>query len=250
MKNADTLPACTFSTPLSNHLQGNRKGGFVLHRDLYFLLVITFNLANLTCVCKQRCHIAGNFIPTKHALIGYFVVTWHLTRKLFKIMKSLSRQHCKIYDVRGSAHSVLPANVDRPPPLKYSEVEWMSSFKISSCVTNHLKTGPLESFVSFVSLGTSYWMAGVEKSISYMLDGNNIHQVSCLPKSYPWTKKMKELTLPRNQDFTARFLLNVALKSLNEHLFSPLKRQNIHLSVTKFIDCTHKQKLNYTDWLV
>lgn len=36
---------------------------------------------------------------------------------------------------------------------------------------------------------------------------------------------MKELTLPRNQDFAARFLLTVALKSLDEHLFSPLKRQ-------------------------
>ena len=68
-----------------------------------------------------------------HALIGYFLITWHLTRKLFETMKSLSGQRCKIHDVRGSVHCYL----NRRPPLQYSEVEWISSFKICSYVTNH-----------------------------------------------------------------------------------------------------------------
>ena len=48
-------------------------------------------------------------------------------------MKSLSGQRCKIHDVRGSVHCYL----NRRPPLQYSEVELISSFKICSYVTNY-----------------------------------------------------------------------------------------------------------------
>ena len=81
------------------------------------------------------CYIAGNFFPITHALIGYFMVRWHLIVKLFP-PKSLSGQHSKKSMMSGVNSALLPANVDRRPPLQRGLMN--SSFRVSSYITNHL----------------------------------------------------------------------------------------------------------------
>ena len=60
---------------------------------------------------------SGKFFPTARGLIGYFEVTWHLTMKLFpaKISERATLQKSMTSE-RNSA--LLPANVDRRPPLQ------------------------------------------------------------------------------------------------------------------------------------
>ena len=87
----------------------------------------------------KHCHIAGNFSPTSPTHIGYFEVTWHLTMKPFpaKISERTTLQN--LWRLRVTAHCYSRMLTD---DRRLSEVSWISSLKISSYVTNHLKTGP------------------------------------------------------------------------------------------------------------
>ena len=68
---------------------------------------------------KSYCYKAGNFFPTRHAPIGYFKVTWHLTMKLFpaKIFEQATLQNlwCQLVTV----HCYLRILTDE---CRYSEV--------------------------------------------------------------------------------------------------------------------------------
>ena len=67
---------------------------------------------------NQCCYIAGiwNFFP--NSARSHWLLRGHMTsdNETVSRQKSLSGQHCKIYDVRGQQCTV-PANVDRRPPL-------------------------------------------------------------------------------------------------------------------------------------
>ena len=84
------------------------------------------------------CYIAEFFSPTARALIGYFEVTWHLTIKLFPA-KSLRAGNSAKSMTSESNSALLPANVDRRPPLLFA----ICTFSFFLCyITSHLMTGP------------------------------------------------------------------------------------------------------------
>ena len=61
---------------------------------------------------KSFCYIAGVFPATARPFIGWIMVTWHLTMKLFPA-KCHERQHCENYDVKRETVHCYPRNVDR-----------------------------------------------------------------------------------------------------------------------------------------
>ena len=85
------------------------------------------------------CYIAAQFFPTARAFIRYFEVMWYLTMKLFpaKITERENLQNLWRQRVRVHCYPRMLTN-DR----RYSEVSWILSLKISSYVTNDLKTDP------------------------------------------------------------------------------------------------------------
>ena len=70
---------------------------------------------------KVRCYIAGIFFPTAHALIGYSVLG-HMTSYDETVShKNLSAGNIAKSMTSEGNSALLPANVDRRPPLQ-SEV--------------------------------------------------------------------------------------------------------------------------------
>ena len=71
---------------------------------------------------NKSCYMAGNVFPEACTLTGYFKVTWRLTMKLSP--DKISKQGSMTDDHH------------------YSDVKWISTFKISSCTANYVKTSP------------------------------------------------------------------------------------------------------------
>jgi len=67
-------------------------------------------------IAKLDCYIAGEFLPTARALIGYFQVSWNLTMKLFTA--KLSERATLQNPWRHRVTALFSANVDRRPPLQ------------------------------------------------------------------------------------------------------------------------------------
>ena len=92
-------------------------------------------LQNLCEHWLKRFYIAGNFFTTARALIGYLEVTWHLTMKLFPNKISERTRLQNLWRQRVTVHSYARMLLS----CCYSEVKWISSFKIASCIRNCLK---------------------------------------------------------------------------------------------------------------
>ena len=93
---------------------------------------------------KEFCYIAGVFPATANPLIGYFMVTWHPTMKLFPAKCHERATLRKLWRETGKS-SLLPAKCW---PLLHviagiSERFSNFAFALFCYITNHLMTGPL-----------------------------------------------------------------------------------------------------------
>ena len=125
-------------------------------------------------IFNTYCYIAGHFLPTARALIGYFEVTWHLTMKLFpakiseeETLQILWRQRVQCTVIRECW-----------PLARFIFTNlYTKKFFFVVYITNHLKTGPsgnswfcwINSFPRDQSLSVykSKWHWSTRKTIEY-----------------------------------------------------------------------------------
>ena len=85
------------------------------------------------------CYIAGNFFPTARS---HWLLRGHMSSK----NETVSRQNLWAGNIAKNLwrHTVTEHCYSRmlTDHRRYSEVYWISSFKIFSYITNHLKSGP------------------------------------------------------------------------------------------------------------
>ena len=77
------------------------------------------------------CYIAGVFPATARPFIGYSMVTWHLTMKLFPAKCRERRPVQKLWRQTGNSSLLYPRNVDRC--FAWSEVAWCCCWNLSAC---------------------------------------------------------------------------------------------------------------------